>query len=161
MKKIIFFSGLLSTLLLASCFGDDDDGQPNPQSVNLIGEWVEEKVSDNDEVGCNGTDPTTLEFSDDNKVIVRNLKTINLSGCPGMIESSGCQPIPNTRGDYINSANDSGMILFDRTFPEPDGDDFIPPPLNTFRYELEGDVLVVISSNSCLETPIIYRFKRN
>ena len=180
MKKTSFILGIVSIISFGSCSGDDD-GESNQQNVDLIGQWEVIEISnefDNsqdifielfeEELGCGDNGPTNIEFLDNDKVIFNNFKSGNLDSCDSELTSVNCinQSDPNDnsillglQGDYTLN-NNSGTISFEFS-PIDSTDDFIPPPLNTFRYELAEDVLTVTSSNSCISNPIVYTFVRN
>ena len=170
MKKISFCFGLLLCVFLTSCFGDDDDGQPDSQSVDLIGVWELEEISNTEifsMLGCTETNPTRIEFMENDEVVLNSFQVafLNNGTCRGNLENSMCQFNLNgteeLQGNYtINSS--FGMVLFNDASDEIDEtDDFIPPPMNVFNYILQGNFLTLTTANSCVDPPIVYTFEKN
>ncbi len=169
MEKISFYLGLVLCIFLTSCFGDDDDGQPNTSNINLIGTWEVQEISNVDfsNLGCEGVGRTTIEFKENNKLVISNLE-VSFFDSEGNLGKPSCQIVSNEdgsestelQGDYIPNDN-IGTILFDGSTPELDGtDDFIPPPMDIFNYKIEENILFLTTSNPNINPTIQYRFEK-
>ncbi len=152
MKHLFFLVNILVIFSFSSCCNDDDH-QPEAEPETLVGIWTLESVSGDSNLGCNTENPTILVFLDNSEVIIKSFDASFSSSNVDCNIDFSCKD--KAIGDYTLNV-DQGSMSF-----EKQGDDFIPPPKNTFSYRMEGNILLVETTNSCIDPPIQYSYKKD